>query len=74
MTRFKSLLEDFVKKDGPIATYEDNGKGTTKGFGTVKCKSVVFKNKPKVFNKISSQSSNYVTLTMKSILTRRKEK
>ena len=44
MTGFKSLLDDYVKKDGPTVTYGDNSKGQTKGFGTIKCKSVEFKN------------------------------
>lgn len=42
MTWFKSLMEDYVKKDGPIATYRDNVKGKTKGYGTIKCKLVHF--------------------------------
>ena len=37
MTGFKSLLDDYVKKDGPVVTYGDNSKGQTKGFGTIKC-------------------------------------
>ena len=44
MTGSKSLLEDYVKKDGPVVTYGDNSKGHTKGFGTIKCKSVAFQN------------------------------
>ncbi|KAL4562224.1 hypothetical protein LXL04_034422 [Taraxacum kok-saghyz] len=44
MIGFKSLLDDYVKKDGPVVTYGDNSKGQTKGFGTIKCKSVEFKN------------------------------
>ena len=44
MTGFKSLLSDFVKKDGPAGTYGDNSEGKTKGFGTIKCKSVEFTN------------------------------
>nr|KAJ0186334.1 hypothetical protein LSAT_V11C900480370 [Lactuca sativa] len=44
MTRFKSLLEDIIKKDGPIVTYGDNIKGATKGYGTIKCNSIIFKN------------------------------
>ena len=44
MTGFKSLLDDYVKKDGPVVTYGHNSKGQTKGFGTIKCKSVEFKN------------------------------
>ena len=44
MTGSKSLLEDYVKKVGPAVTYGDNGKGSTKGFGTIKCNNVVFKN------------------------------
>ena len=44
MIGFKSLLDDYVKKDGPVVTYGDNNKGQTKGFGTIKCKSVEFKN------------------------------
>nr|KAJ0222998.1 hypothetical protein LSAT_V11C200083750 [Lactuca sativa] len=44
MTGFKSLLEDFIKKDGPSVTYGNNGKGTTNGYGTIKCNSVIFKN------------------------------
>lgn len=35
-------MEDYVKKDGHIETYRDKGKGKTKGFGTIKCKSVQF--------------------------------
>ena len=31
MTGFKSLLDDYVKKDGPTVTYGDNSKGQTKG-------------------------------------------
>ena len=44
MTGFKSLLDDYVKKEGPAVTYGDNSKGQTKGFGTIKCKTVEFKN------------------------------
>ena len=44
MTGFKSLLEDYVKKAGPAVTYGVNSKGQPKGFGTIKCKSVEFKN------------------------------
>ena len=44
MTGFKSLLEDFIKKDDLIVTYGNNDKGTTNGFGTIKCNSVTFKN------------------------------
>ena len=44
MTGFKSLLDDYMKKDGPVVTYGDNSKGQTKGFGTIKCKSVEFNN------------------------------
>ena len=44
MTGFKSLLDDYVKKDDPVVTYGDNSKGQTKGFGTIKCKTVEFKN------------------------------
>ena len=44
MTGSKALLSDFVKRDGPAVTYGDNSKGKTKGFGTIKCKSVEFKN------------------------------
>ncbi|KAL4573803.1 hypothetical protein LXL04_020621 [Taraxacum kok-saghyz] len=44
MTGSKALLSDFVKQDGPAVTYGDNSKGKTKGFGTIKCKSVEFKN------------------------------
>jgi len=29
MTGSKSLLEDYVKKNGPTVTYGDNGKGFT---------------------------------------------
>lgn len=32
MTRVKSLLEDYVKKDSPMVTYGDNGERKTKGF------------------------------------------
>ncbi|KAL4574212.1 hypothetical protein LXL04_021038 [Taraxacum kok-saghyz] len=44
MTRFKSLLEDYVKKDDHVVTYGDNGKGFIKCFGTINCKSIEFKN------------------------------
>ena len=44
MTGFKSLLDDYVKKDGPAVTYGDNSQGQTKGFGTIKCKTVEFRN------------------------------
>ena len=44
MTGSKSLLEDYVKKTGPAVTYGDNGKGLTKGYGSIKCNNVVFKN------------------------------
>nr|KAJ0187257.1 hypothetical protein LSAT_V11C900474900 [Lactuca sativa] len=44
ITIFKSILEDFIKNDGPIVTYGDNGNGATKGYGTIKCKVVLFKN------------------------------
>ena len=44
MTGTKSLLEDYVKKDGPAVTYGDNGKGKTKGFGSISCKDVTVKN------------------------------
>ena len=43
MTGLKSLLEDYVKKDGPELTYRDNGKVKIKGYGSIKCKSVTFK-------------------------------
>lgn len=46
MTWFKSLLDYFLRKDGPTVTYEDNGKGTIKGIGTIKCNSTIFKNVP----------------------------
>lgn len=44
MKRSKSLLDDFVKKDGPVATFGDNNKGKTKGFGTIQCNTMEFKN------------------------------
>ena len=44
ITGFKSLLEDFIKKDDPTVTYGDNGKGATKGYGSIKCNYIVFKN------------------------------
>ncbi|KAI3523650.1 hypothetical protein L1887_01930 [Cichorium endivia] len=44
MTGYKSLLEDFVKKNGPVVTYGDNSHGQTKGYGTIRCKSVQFSN------------------------------
>ena len=44
MIRFKSLLDDFVIKDGPIITYRDDSKGKIKGFGMLKCKYFEFKN------------------------------
>nr|KAJ0205508.1 hypothetical protein LSAT_V11C500231720 [Lactuca sativa] len=44
MTGSKSLLEDYVKKTGPVVTYGDNGKGFTKGYGNIKCNNVVFQN------------------------------
>ncbi|XP_023730984.1 uncharacterized protein LOC111878708 [Lactuca sativa] len=44
MTWSKSLLEDIVKKDGPTITYGHNGKGATKGFGTIKGNSILLKN------------------------------
>ena len=44
MTEFKSLLEDYVKKDGHVVIYGDNNKGQTKGFDTIKCKSAEFTN------------------------------
>ena len=44
MTRFKSLLGDYDRQDGHTVTYGDNGKGATKGYDTIKCKSIVFKN------------------------------
>nr|KAJ0217208.1 hypothetical protein LSAT_V11C300134080 [Lactuca sativa] len=40
----KSLLEDYVKKIGPVVTHGDNGKGFTKGYGNIKCNNVVFQN------------------------------
>ena len=44
MTGTKSLLNDYVKKNGPAVTYGDNGKGKTKGTRLVKCKDVTDKN------------------------------
>ena len=44
MTGFKSLLDEYVKKEGPVVTYGDNNKGQTKGYGSINCKSVKFKN------------------------------
>ena len=44
MPGFKSLMEDFIKKDDSSVTYGNNGKGTTKGYRNVKCNSVIFKN------------------------------
>ena len=44
MTGFKSLLEDFINNDGPTITYGDNGKGATKGYGTIKSNSTVLHN------------------------------
>ena len=44
MTGFKSLLDEYVKKEGPVVTYGDNSKGQTKGYGSINCKSVKFKN------------------------------
>ncbi|KAI3767017.1 hypothetical protein L2E82_17098 [Cichorium intybus] len=44
MTGYKSLLEDFKKKNGPVVTYGDNSHGQTKGYGTIRCKSVQFSN------------------------------
>ena len=44
MTGFKSLLDDYVKKDGPVVTYGDNSKGQTKGYGSIICNFVKFKN------------------------------
>lgn len=43
MMGFKSLLDDYVKKDDPTLTYGDNSMGIIKGYGTIKCKSVEFK-------------------------------
>nr|KAJ0187835.1 hypothetical protein LSAT_V11C900485740 [Lactuca sativa] len=42
MPRTKST--NFIKKDDLTVTYGNNGKGTTKGFGTIKCNPVTFKN------------------------------
>ena len=44
MTRCKSLIEDFIKKDCLIVTYGDNGNGVTMGYGSMKCNSTGFKN------------------------------
>lgn len=44
MTWFNSLHEDYVKKDGFVVTYINNGNGQTKGYGTIKCESVQFSN------------------------------
>lgn len=43
MMGFKSLLDDFCEKRCPTVTYGDNGNGATKGYGTIKCNSIVFK-------------------------------
>lgn len=59
MTTFKSLLEGYVKKDGPIVTYRDNGKRKTKGFGTIKCKRVQFSN----VNYVKGLKHNLVSLS-----------
>nr|KAJ0192182.1 hypothetical protein LSAT_V11C800446370 [Lactuca sativa] len=44
MTICKSLLEDFIKKDGPTITYRDNDKVDKKVYGTIKCNFFIFKN------------------------------
>lgn len=38
----KSLLSDYVEKDGHVGTFEDNIKWRTKGFGPVQCKTMEF--------------------------------
>lgn len=44
MIGFMSLLDDFVKKDGPVVTFGDHNNGKTKGFGTIQYKTMEFKN------------------------------
>nr|KAJ0185898.1 hypothetical protein LSAT_V11C900484500 [Lactuca sativa] len=66
MKGFNSLQENFIKKDGMSVIYGNNGKGTTMGYGTIKCNSV--------FSIITSLSINCVTLAMKFSLTDKKEK
>lgn len=41
----KSLLNNYVKKDGPKVTFGDSSKRTVKGLGTIKCKTIVIKEK-----------------------------
>lgn len=38
MTNLKSLLNDYVKKDGPTFMFGDSKNEEIKGFGNVKCK------------------------------------
>lgn len=44
MISSKSLLEDYIKEDGPTVTFINNGKGLNNGHGVLKCKSVKFSN------------------------------
>lgn len=44
MIGFMSLLDDFVKKDGPVVTFGDHNNGKTKGFGTIQYKTMEFNN------------------------------
>lgn len=44
MTRFKSFLDDYLKKADATDTYGDNNKGATNGYGTNKCKFFEFNN------------------------------
>nr|KAJ0200791.1 hypothetical protein LSAT_V11C600312640 [Lactuca sativa] len=68
-------MEYFIKNDGPTVTYGDNGKGATNRFGSIKYKSIVFKNVSYVKGLwiISFTSARCVMLTMKFSLTREKE-
>lgn len=43
VTCCKSLLSDFVEKDGYIVTFGDNNKGRTEGFGSIQYKTIKFK-------------------------------
>lgn len=43
MACWKSLMSDFIEKDGPMVTFEDKSKERTKGFGSIQCNTIEFK-------------------------------
>ena len=61
MTHLKSLLIDFVKKDGPNVVFRESNEEVVTGVGTFECMALKLK---KVFYVISSPSVNFVTLVI----------